>query len=96
MLEGGDGDDTLTGDLCEATAADVLDGGAGLDTLTDWGDCGPGSDKRAVRVTVNGMADDGRPGENDDVRDLDVLLLYVRRPSSEPTAPMPWRSTVVT
>jgi hypothetical protein len=76
VLEGGDGDDTLTGDACEAPAADVLDGGAGLDTLTDWGDCGPGSDKRAVRVTVNGVADDGRPGENDDVRDLDVLLLY--------------------
>jgi RTX calcium-binding nonapeptide repeat (4 copies) len=77
VLEGGDGDDTLTGDVCEAPAADVLDGGAGVDTLTDWGDCGPGSDKRAVRVTVNGVADDGRPGEHDDVRDLDVLLLYV-------------------
>jgi Ca2+-binding RTX toxin-like protein len=77
VLEGGDDDDTLTGDVCEAPAADVLDGGAGLDTLTDWGDCGPGLDRRAVRVAVNGVADDGRPGEHDDVRDLDVLLLHV-------------------
>ncbi len=77
VLEGGDGDDTLTGDACEAPAADVLDGGAGYDTLTDWGDCGPNSDRRAVRVTVNGVADDGRPDEGDDVRDLDALELYV-------------------
>ena len=77
VLEGGDGDDTLSGDVCGAPAPDVLDGGTGFDTLTDWGDCGPNSDRRAVRVTVNGIADDGRPGENDDVRDLDVLQLSV-------------------
>ena len=77
VLEGGDGDDTLSGDVCGAPAPDVLDGGAGFDTLTDWGDCGPSSDRRPVRVTVNGIADDGRPGEHDDVRDLDVLQLFV-------------------
>ena len=76
-LEGGDGDDTLTGDVCETPAPDVLDGGAGFDTLTDWGDCGPATDRRPLTVTVNGVADDGRPGEGDDVRDLDALLLYV-------------------
>lgn len=77
VLEGGGGADTLTGDACEAPGADVLDGGAGFDTLTDWGDCGPDSDRRPVTVTVNGTADDGRPGEGDDVRDLDVLRLFV-------------------
>jgi Ca2+-binding RTX toxin-like protein len=77
VLEGGDGDDALGGDACGAPAPDVLDGGAGYDTLSDWGDCGPGSDRRPVRVTVNGVADDGRPGEGDDVRDLDVLQLFV-------------------
>jgi hypothetical protein len=30
-----------------------------------------------VTVTVNGIADDGRPGEGDDVRDLDALKLFV-------------------
>jgi Ca2+-binding RTX toxin-like protein len=77
VLEGGDGADKLTGDACEAPGADVLDGGAGFDTLTDWGDCGPDSDRRPVTVTVNGAADDGRPGEGDDVRDLDALRLFV-------------------
>lgn len=77
VLEGGSGNDKLTGDVCETPAADVLDGGAGYDTLTDWGDCGPGSDRRPVTVSLNGVADDGRPGEGDDVRDLDVLQLYV-------------------
>ena len=76
VLQGGDGADTLTGDACGPAAADVLDGGAGYDTLTDWGDCGPGSDRRPVTVSVNGAADDGRPGEGDDVRDLDALKLY--------------------
>lgn len=77
VLEGGAGSDTLSGDACGAPGADVLDGGAGFDTLTDWGDCGPDSDRRPVTVTVNGKADDGRPGEGDDVRDLDALRLFV-------------------
>jgi len=77
VLEGGDGADELSGDSCEAPGADVLDGGPGFDTLTDWGDCGPASDRRPVTVTVNGKADDGRPGEGDDVRDLDMLKLFV-------------------
>ena len=77
VLQGGDGADKLTGDACGQAAGDVLDGGAGYDTLTDWGDCGPGSDRRPVAVSVNCQADDGRPGEGDDVRDLDALLLYV-------------------
>jgi hypothetical protein len=76
-LEGGSGDDKLTGDVCGPAAPDVLDGGTGYDTLTDWGDCGPDSDRRPVTVSVNGVADDGRPGEGDDVRDLDVLRLFV-------------------
>jgi Ca2+-binding RTX toxin-like protein len=77
VLEGGEGADKLTGDACGDIAPDVLDGGAGYDTLTDWGDCGPGSDRRPVTVSVNGTADDGRPGEGDDVRDLDALQLFV-------------------
>ncbi len=76
-LDGGEGDDTLGGDACGTPAPDVLDGGPGDDTLTDWGDCGPGTDRRPVTVTVNGVADDGRPGEGDDVRDVDHLQLFV-------------------
>ena len=77
VLLGQDGADSLAGDACGPAAPDVLDGGAGYDTISDWGDCGPGSDRRPVTVTVNGVADDGRPGEGDDVRDLDVLQLFV-------------------
>jgi Ca2+-binding RTX toxin-like protein len=77
VLEGGEGDDRLTGDACGPPAGDVLDGGAGYDVITDWGQCGPTLDPRPVTVTVNGVADDGRPGEGDDVRDIDALELYV-------------------
>ena len=77
VLEGGDGGDRLTGDACGAPAGDVLDGGAGSDVITDWVQCGPLLDPRPVTVTVDGVANDGRPGEGDDVRDIDTLELFV-------------------
>lgn len=56
-LQGGAGDDVLTG----AGAADALAGGDGFDRVA-YGDDG------AVTVTVGAGADDGRPGEGDDVQ----------------------------
>jgi Ca2+-binding RTX toxin-like protein len=76
-LDGGADDDTLTGDACGTAAPDVLDGGPGRDVVADWGDCGPGSDRRPVTVTMDGGADDGRPGEGDDVRGIERLQLFV-------------------
>ena len=59
QLVGGDGDDVLEG----AGGADVLRGGAGADSASyaDRGASDP------VIVTLDGTANDGAPGENDDV-----------------------------
>ena len=70
----GSGDDTLTGDrgsdrLFGGPGDDVLDGADGSDVLSG----GPGTDtaefrhrrRGGVRVTLDGRADDGGPGEHD-------------------------------
>jgi Ca2+-binding RTX toxin-like protein len=57
-LFGGDGDDTLAG----RSGADALAGGNGTDTATYAAYTG------AVTVTLNDVADDGLPGELDNVR----------------------------
>jgi Ca2+-binding RTX toxin-like protein len=65
-LYGGAGDDVLRG----LAGNDDLDGGAGADTFAG----GPGNDAvsyadatRGVTVTLDGRANDGAPGEGDDV-----------------------------
>jgi Ca2+-binding RTX toxin-like protein len=74
-LNGGGGDDSLFG----AGGPDTLDGGADDDTLdggagADLLDGGPGVDlanyeqrNGGVQVALNGRADDGEPGEGDNV-----------------------------
>jgi Ca2+-binding RTX toxin-like protein len=57
LLSGGDGTDTLDG----AGGADLLAGGAGQDTVTYAGRPGP------VAVSIGVGADDGQPGEHDQV-----------------------------
>jgi Ca2+-binding RTX toxin-like protein len=82
---GGAGNDTLRG----GAGDDVLDGGAGNDTFTtgaiaDGGDAlhgGPGTDtadysarSAAITVTIDDAADDGAPGEADNVAtDIEIL-----------------------
>jgi Ca2+-binding RTX toxin-like protein len=69
QLYGGPGDDVLHGGAADA-ATDRIDGGAGADTISG----GPGIDRvlydrhrSGVTVTLDGTADDGAAGENDDV-----------------------------
>ncbi len=68
-LAGGDGDDQLSG----GTGADGLSGGAGLDIVSYPNRSG------ALNVTLDGVADDGEPGEGDnvgtDVEDVDAGTL---------------------
>src|SRR5262249_51698437 len=60
VLEGGVGNDSLVG----RGGADVLDGGAGSADLVRYNDDGiPGS----VNVSLDGQANDGATGENDNV-----------------------------
>jgi Ca2+-binding RTX toxin-like protein len=73
VVRGGPGDDRLTGDGHDAASAvghDVLDGGPGTDTVyDDWYrfDGSAGDEDPPPVVSLNGQADDGRPGERDDV-----------------------------
>lgn len=79
VLRGGDGNDTLTPDDDEAPAADVVDGGPGVDTLKDYVQYFPGGGGvyPPLALTLDGGADDGRPGEGDDVASIERMTAYV-------------------
>ncbi len=65
-LEGGFGNDTLVG----GDGFDRLDGGAGSDTMTGGGNRDTawyGGRTSGVRVSLNGVRNDGEPGERDRV-----------------------------
>jgi hypothetical protein len=76
QLRAGAGDDRLSGDDSSERGvfADLLDGGPGVDTLADWRAQGGESAAPPISVTLDGVADDGRGGEGDDVRAIEVLL----------------------
>jgi hypothetical protein len=70
-LDGGAGDDVLSGDGNKAPAPDSIDGGPGYDKIdADWQSGGP------VALTLGTGADDGRPGEGDDVRNVERVSTY--------------------
>ena len=73
---GDDGDDTLAGDgIRDQVGHDVIDGGAGYDNVQyDW-ENEPLHHQPPITVTEDGVANDGRPGENDDVRSLEEIYL---------------------
>jgi Ca2+-binding RTX toxin-like protein len=73
FLSGGPGDDELLGGACNEslfgdTGADDLVGGDGFDFLSFNGNAG-------VDVTLDNVANDGEPGENDNVHD-DIETLF--------------------
>lgn len=77
-VHGGDGDDTLAGDPGPSASADVLDGGPGRDTLSEYEYSDGASSQRPVRITLDaGGADDGRPGEGDAITGIEVVHLLV-------------------
>jgi Ca2+-binding RTX toxin-like protein len=89
QLHGGAGDDVLTGDTHEGGAAighDLLDGGPGTDTVKDdWYrfDGNAGDEDPPPSVTFDGLPNDGRPGENDNVVEVE------RVESGSPAGPVP-------
>ncbi len=75
-LKGEDGDDRLDGDGYAAPGRDVIDGGAGRDVVAGWAN--PGADHHpAANVTLDGQANDGRPGEGDDVAGVEQIEHHV-------------------
>lgn len=79
VIHGGAGDDRLTGDGASQNAVighDVLDGGPGADTVyDDWYrfDANGGDEDSPPTVTLDGQANDGRPGENDSVVGVETI-----------------------
>lgn len=78
-VRGGEGDDTVGGGG-SAQSADVIDGGPGRDTLSEYEYTAGGSQPAPtapITLTLGGGADDGRPGEGDDVSGIEVAKLLV-------------------
>ena len=67
-LLGGDGDDRLQPDtMTDVVGDDLVDGGPGFDSVQDWSSS-TADPAFAVSITVDGVANDGRPsGERDNV-----------------------------
>jgi Ca2+-binding RTX toxin-like protein len=75
-LTAGEGNDTLYPDGYESPAQDVVDGGPGIDTIeSDYGTRDPDDFEPPVDITLGGGANDGRPGENDDLQGIERLIL---------------------
>ncbi len=74
-LRGGDGNDTLLGDERDAPGADTIDGGAGSDRIqNDWAVAYP-QPQPPIAVSLDGQANDGRPGEGDNVTGVEWIHL---------------------
>jgi Ca2+-binding RTX toxin-like protein len=74
-IRGGAGDDTLKSDPIETHSPDVIDGGPGRDAITDWM-AGDPATAPVPTVTLDGVADDGFPGEGDNVTNMEVVESY--------------------
>jgi Ca2+-binding RTX toxin-like protein len=74
-LRGGDGNDKLLGDDRDAPGADTIDGGPGSDRIeNDWTTPYP-QPQPPVAVSLDGQANDGRPGEGDNVTGVEWIHL---------------------
>jgi Ca2+-binding RTX toxin-like protein len=72
QVYGDEGNDVLSGDTHKAPSPDLIDGGPGTDSIEqDWGE-----DDTALNLTLGGGADDGRPGEGDDVRSVEKVIAF--------------------
>ena len=75
-LHGGSGDDLLHPDGYEDPSADVVDGGPGVDRIeSDYSTRTLGDPEPNLFFSLGGGADDGRPGEHDDIRGVENLTL---------------------
>jgi Ca2+-binding RTX toxin-like protein len=75
-VHAGAGDDVLWGDHYKDAGADLLDGGPGTDQIDEW--TIPSADVHPMpSVSLNGAADDGRPGEGDNVQGVEKYTFHV-------------------
>ena len=77
-LFGGPGDDDLIGDgVGNGPAPDVIDGGEGIDGIAWEWQTEASRTNGDVTATLAGGADDGRPGEGDDLRSIEIIDVQV-------------------
>jgi Ca2+-binding RTX toxin-like protein len=92
VLQGGDGNDKLEPDTYDDPGDDVVDGGPGVDIVDDWTD--PELDYNPpVSITMDGVANDGRPGEADNVVNVESITSTVvgrRRAGGQPLRGLEW------
>ena len=74
---GGNGNDAVDGDGYDEPSSDVIDGGAGYDYFEGWTIPSDLQRQPAVNLTLDGVANDGRPGENDNVNNVEDFQMYV-------------------
>jgi len=74
---GGGGDDEVDGDGYKDPGADLIDGGPGYDYVDGWSTPEDLQRQPAVNVTLDGLANDGRPGEGDNVLNVEDFQMYV-------------------
>ncbi|HMJ32787.1 MAG TPA: calcium-binding protein [Baekduia sp.] len=76
-LLGGAGDDEVEPDSSEEPSADYVDGGPGTDRLeSDYGSKSYNPPATTLSITPDAGADDGRPGEGDDLRSIERFTLH--------------------
>jgi hypothetical protein len=76
-LRGDDGDDQFKPDNGKAPGNDLVDGGAGFDLMeSEWVEISRSSPP-PVTVSYDGVANDGRPGETDNVFGIERTTMYV-------------------
>jgi hypothetical protein len=71
-VEGGEGNDTLYPDGFEDPATDVVDGGPGFDVVSDYDQPSAAFNPR-LNISFDGQANDGRPGEKDNLTNVEKL-----------------------
>lgn len=73
-IRGGAGNDLMYGDMYGVDwGADILDGGEGFDTGDAWYIPTSDANNTPVHITQDGVADDGRAGEMDNVTSVEKL-----------------------
>jgi Ca2+-binding RTX toxin-like protein len=76
VLQGGEGNDKLEPDTYDDAGDDLVDGGPGIDLAEDWTD--PEKDYNPpVSITMDGVANDGRPGDADNVSNVENITSTV-------------------
>ena len=77
QVRGGAGNDEMWGDHYKEPGADLLDGGPGMDTTSEWGIPSDLELQPRASVTLDGVANDGRPGEGDNVVGIERIDVTV-------------------